>query len=628
MRDLYQRVTSLASLRNAWEEIEADASAAERESIAPSIQRFRKHADEKLEKLSQALASGEYLPKNLTRIEFPKSDGGIRVIDVPAVRDRVVERSLLKVLAPLVDPFLGHASFAYREGLGVRDAVQEVARLRDEGLGWVLRADVDDCFPSLPKDLAVDELREIVRDRSLDELVNQLLGRRTSTPHGLREVPGIPQGTSLSPLLANLVLRHLDAALLDAGFPVVRYADDFTVVAKTAFAANAARKVADQALKELGMTLGEDKTELMSFEQGFAFLGEDFGSRYPLVENGHRVEEPVRKTVFLGSRGSRAWMSEGRLEVKSKNDASLLDVPISHVERIVCFGPVGVSAGLRSWAFYHDVDIVFCSKRGNYLGQHLSATSPKRPARLRAQLDATGSTEVAMPVAIAIVSSKMRHQLTLLRRYTRQENADELRECVTAVDALLVLLRDAANPSEIMGIEGAAAVAYFEGLAAVLPAELEFDGRSRRPPLDIMNAALGYGYAILLGEAVAALVAAGLDPSIGFLHSDSDNRPSLALDLMEEFRPYVVDLAIVQAARRGTLTVEHGRTKEGREGVWLTKAGKSVVVESYERRMLQVTGGALPEFRGSIRRHLYRQAQRLASAVTGAGDPWTGLSWR
>ena len=119
------------------------------------------------------------------------------------------------------------------------------------------------------------------------------------------------------------------------------------------------------------------------------------------------------------------------------------------------------------------------------------------------------------------------------------------------------------------------------------------------------------------GEA-PALLATGLDPGIGILHGDAEHRPSLALDLLEELRPMVVDQVVLEAARQGQLSPEHARTEEGRTGVMLTRAGRQALLDGYERRMLQTTRGALPDFTGTIRRHVYRQAQRLRTAIAEA----------
>ena len=135
-------------------------------------------------------------------------------------------------------------------------------------------------------------------------------------------------------------------------------------------------------------------------------------------------------------------------------------------------------------------------------------------------------------------------------------------------------------------------------------------------------------YTVLLGECVTAIYAAGLDPGFGVLHSDDDRRPSLALDLMEEFRPFVVDQVVLEAARSRALRPEHRRSEDGKVGVWLTNAGREALLSTYERRMQRRTAGAIPGFAGTIRRHLYRQAQRFSSLIVQGDGAFEGMSWR
>ena len=147
------------------------------------------------------------------------------------------------------------------------------------------------------------------------------------------------------------------------------------------------------------------------------------------------------------------------------------------------------------------------------------------------------------------------------------ETCSALRDAVREAGA-------AADVQELMGVEGAASARYFACVSALLPEEMRFTARSRRPPLDLPNAALSYAYAILLGECVGALLAAGLEPSLGVLHSSTDKRPSLALDLMEEFRPLLVDRTVVALLRTGRLRVEHAVPSPDGEGVWLSRDGR------------------------------------------------------
>lgn len=622
---LYDRAISPAALRRAWGEVLAN----DREDglLSPAIERFEEDVSTKLDALRLELVEGRYRPFDLTEVEIPKEDGS-RSLQIPAVRDRIVERCLLDALTPCVDPSLGSSSFAYRPGLGVADAVQALVALREEGLTWVLRTDVHDCFPSIPIGLARRMLASLVNDEDLLALVDVLLARAVVRPHrGRGTMRGLAQGCAFSPLLANLVLTDLDDALADEGFPCVRYADDLAIAVSSPEEGWEAARCATTALEVHGMTLGADKTEVMSFDEGFCFLGEDFGPRYPPLLDDHRVVEPERRVLYAGMQGGRVRVAAGRVIAETAEDVEVLDVPMHQVARVVCFGSVGLSAGARTWAMSNDVDVAFVSRRGSYLGAMVPATAGTRAKRLRAQLAFADDPARSLRLAIAIADAKIRKQIVLLQRFGRREQAPDTAEAVAQMRHMLTMLPASTSTEEVMGVEGAAAAAYFPCLGRLFPDELRFDHRTRQPPLDIANSALSYLYTVLGGECASALVAAGLDPAIGFFHADDEDRPSLALDLLEEFRPLIADQVVLNAARIGELRADSGWTEEGRPGILLTKAARTSLLAGYERRMLQMTRGALPGFAGTLRRHLYRQAERLQVTVS-RDEPWTGLSWR
>lgn len=615
---LFAHFCSVETLTQAWRVVQDNDLADGTE--APGVARFAGAAEANLQRLSDELAEGSWTPGELTLVEIPK-DEGVRTLHIPRVEDRIVARALLDVALPFIDPELGPASFAYRPGLGVVDAVQTVVGLRDEGLSWVARTDVDDCFPHVQRDLAQRRFAALVPDGRLGELVARLGDRVYRTRTGSYRIPaGVPQGCPLSPTLANLVLVDIDNALMSAGFSVVRYADDLAILAPTERDAWEAIRVANEAATELGMQLGADKTRVMSFTESFSFLGEDFNARYPPALT--RLAEPDQRVLYVARDGGRVSVQQGRVVVHDDTDTELLDVAQTQVSRIVCFGSVGLSSGARTWALANDIDIVLASRNGNYLGTMLSHEDRYRPARLRAQLAVP--SEKGLGISRAIIDAKIHKQRVLLQRAARRGNADRVVDAVGQLGELRQMLPDAHSPQELMGVEGAAARFYFPCLGALMPEELRFELRSRRPPSDVANAALSFLYTILLGECVTALHAVGLEPSIGVLHADDDNRPSLALDLMEEFRPMVVDAVVQRLAAHKELTASHGR-REG-DATLLTRAGRAAVLAGYENRMLQTTS-ALPDFTGSIRRHLFRQAQRLRTAIM-TDQPFTGMSWR
>lgn len=179
MAALLERAMTIRSLRRAWEDVLANDRADG--VLSPGIERFADDAATNLEKLSDELATGSYRPRDLTEVAI-HDDGDVRTLHIPAVRDRVVERSLLEVITPWVDPVLGFSSFAYRAGLGVSDAVQTLVGYREEGLRWVLRTDVNDCFPSIPVGHARRLLGALVPDEEALAVVDLLLDRAAVRP--------------------------------------------------------------------------------------------------------------------------------------------------------------------------------------------------------------------------------------------------------------------------------------------------------------------------------------------------------------------------------------------------------------------------------------------------------------
>lgn len=615
------------ALHDAWIDVRAAAVAGD--TVSGAIKHFERHLEDNLAHLERALAGGWYQPRDLHVARLPKDDGSTRLLHVPAVADRVVERAILNVVSPLIDPTLSDASHAYRPGRGVDSAVRAVVELREAGLRWVARSDVDDCFPSIDPSMVWAALTRFEVDPGVLHVIRRLLGRRASARHPEEHLRGIPQGSPLSPLFMNMVLAPFDEALLARGCALIRYADDFVIAELTREGAEVALERARTTLDGMGLRMNPDKTHITSFDIGFEFLGEDFGPRYPVAEDpASAVSAPL--TLFVGKQGARVRNVRGRVIVQSDADVELLNVPESKVGRLVLAGSVGLSAGARSWALVNDVPVTLLSRKGSLLGEMLTTGSPSHGRRVADQVRFASDEDASRAVATTIVCGKIRKQRVVLQR-TARGRGDAASDALATMTSALAGAATAASVASLMGFEGAAAHAYFGAVGALMPPGMTFEQRSRRPPADVVNAALSYAYAILLGECVAALAAAGLQSGFGLLHDseDRDNRPSLALDLMEEFRPWVVDAAVFALARRGELTPDHGETPMGREGIWLTSEGKRRLVEAYEKRMLTKADSAIPGFRGSIRRCLYRQAQRLALHIAAPGThPFTECSWR
>jgi len=193
--------------------------------------------------------------------------------------------------------------------------------------------------------------------------------------------------------------------------------------------------------------------------------------------------------------------------------------------------------------------------------------------------------------------------------------------------ALAAATEDAGGPADLFGIEGEAASIYFSRFGSMLrDDDLVFEGRTRRPAQDPLNAALNYAYALLLGDMIRAVRSCGLDPHIGFLHSSSRNKPALALDLMEEFRAPIADSVVVRAFNNGELRVVDFVNALG--SCSLTERGRKALIAAYERRVLGEFTHPTFGYKVSWRRAMEIQARLILGVLDGTQASYVGVRIR
>ena len=373
-----------------------------------------------------------------------------------------------------------------------------------------------------------------------------------------------------------------------------------------------------------GSRLTDVTTQYIDEENALASVGVDPWATRPSDEPTGKAD----RILYVGRDGARVHVKAGRVLVDAPGSLPATSVPKNSVTRIVLSGNVGLSAGARSWAMRSGVDVVCLSRRGSYQGTLIGANRGAHASRLLAQVALVGDRERRVRLAASLIGAKIRGQIQVLTRIARRDETVYVADTTAHMHAWRRSLADTRTLDEIMGIEGACSNAYFDVLSGCVPADVTFDGRSRRPPRDLPNAALSYGYAILLSECVGALHAAGLEPSLGIAHAPTDKRPSLALDLMEQFRPLLVDQTVMALLRTRKLRPEHGVVEAQAGGVWLGADGKKILVDAYEAACQRSVTGALPGYSGSWRRHITHSARMLARAIAEPDYPWSGVAWR
>ncbi|MEO6193689.1 MAG: reverse transcriptase domain-containing protein [Thermoanaerobaculia bacterium] len=272
---MLDELTSRGTLYAAFDRVRENGGC--RGSDGVSVEDFHENLDFEIDHLQDRLLRRRYHPLPLLRFQVPKSNSKLRTLSVPAVRDRVVQTAVYQLTREIFETEFEECSYAFREGRSVKDAVHRIDELRRQGFRWILDADIEGFFDNIDHDKLIARLRRL----SLDPYVLALFERwiRAEVYDGTRIVPlarGIPQGSVVSPMLANLFLDQLDENLALFGQTLVRYADDFLVLCKTPEDASQALELTDYLLEELDLRLNREKTRTTSFDEGFKFLGAIF----------------------------------------------------------------------------------------------------------------------------------------------------------------------------------------------------------------------------------------------------------------------------------------------------------------------------------------------------------------
>ncbi|WP_295457064.1 reverse transcriptase domain-containing protein [uncultured Thiodictyon sp.] len=221
--------------------------------------------------LAHELRSGSYHPSTPQTISIAKANGERRELRVFAIRDRVAQRALLDVLQARTDPEMSPCSYGYRPGRGVAGAVARVRTFLDGGLSWVVDADIERCFDSIPRGPLLAEVARRVGAPEAAELVAQWLGWDTAEQ---RDQVGIPQGSVLAPWLCNVYLWRLDDAMQEEHAAMVRFADDVVLLCAGRCRAQALEQRCAQVVERMRLRLHPLKTAIVDASRPFRFLGQ------------------------------------------------------------------------------------------------------------------------------------------------------------------------------------------------------------------------------------------------------------------------------------------------------------------------------------------------------------------
>lgn len=522
-----------------------------------------------------------------------KPDSSQRQIEKLGLSELVVQYALLDACAPVFERMFEPQSYGYRPGRSRQQAAQAIEAAIAQGYGWVLESDVADFFPSVSHALLEQRLRAELPQA--DGPAVDLIMACVRTGYELQgsvqpRSRGLAQGAPLSPLLANLVLDRFDerfAPGTDELPPVrlVRYADDFVLLARSEDDARSAETVVNQALAELGLRTSSEKTAIRQVTEGFEFLGMCFGSQGQAPSQAE-LHMPENKPLYVTEPGAYLGLSGEALEVRLRGRL-LLTRPTARVSEVVLLAPASLSSLLLARLQERGI----CVTLGHRGGRHMGCVAPDsrtflaRSHRQAHSYERMGD-DVQLALAREIAAAKVRNQAALLSQRFAAGDA----ELITRLEQLASGIEAAPDRGGIRGLEGQAAQKFFARLAQDIadPAfawSKRLKGHEPGEEPDRINAMLNFGYFLLYSRINAGLRAQGLNPYLGFLHETGDRFETLVADMQELFRPHV-DRLVVRLVNLKVLRAEHFEAHAGR-GMRFGREGMKLFVQHFESELLR-----------------------------------------
>ena len=282
---LYDKIQRMDVLEEAWEIVRRNGGSPGIDGI--TIRETEKGVETLLNEIQSELKSKTYKPSSLKRIYIPKANGKQRPLSIPTVKDRITQTAIKIIIEPIFETQFEPYSFGFRPDKSAHDAVDEIVKYLNYGCEYVIDADIKACFDNIDKSRLMEQVARRISDGAILHLIRQFLDAGIMEGSEIHSQDrGTPQGSPLSPLLANIYLDQLDKQWKASGLTgryggnahLIRYADDFLIL--TTSNPETAKRKLEEIMKELDLTLNTEKTRIVKAEEGFDFLGFRFVRQY------------------------------------------------------------------------------------------------------------------------------------------------------------------------------------------------------------------------------------------------------------------------------------------------------------------------------------------------------------
>src|SRR3989338_8187999 len=323
-------------------------------------------------------------------------------------------------------------------------------------------------------------------------------------------------------------------------------------------------------------------------------------------------------TIYLDEQGSEV-KKKGELIIIEKDDKTISEIPLAQLDRMVIIGNIQITTPALALLFDKEIPVSFITTYGNYRGKLKPPTHKNIKLRLN-QYACYNDSCFRLNYSREVIRTKLKNGKTFLQKHWRNNPEIDINQEIGEIEASLKRLDAAESLEEIRGFEGAAARGYFSAFGRLIKKEFKFEKRTKRPPKDPVNALLSLGYTLLFNEILSAVEAIGFDHYLGFLHEIEYGRPSLAVDMMEEFR-YLIDGHTLALINKEILKRENF-IEQDNGGFYLNEKGREEFYRQYEKRI--TTEVQYQEMSLNYRRVFCYQAEKLARVVNGEEERYAG----
>lgn len=317
--------------------------------------------------------------------------------------------------------------------------------------------------------------------------------------------------------------------------------------------------------------------------------------------------------LYITEQGSVLCKTGERLVVR-KEDEILLDVQCDKIDAVLIFGNVQFTTQAVRKLFEHNIELALLTRTGRLIGQ-LTPPMPKNIELRMTQYERYKDKDFVLRISKAIVTGKLKNSLQVLRRFSYNHPEVKLDNEAKGLERLLIEIQSKSSIPELMGIEGSGAKIYFAGFSKMMRGEFDFKGRKKRPAPDPVNALLSFGYTLLFNEISSFLDGIGFDPYIGFFHRVDYGRPSLAADLIEEFRAPAIDRLTLRLVNNHIFTLEDFSPHPKSGSMYLKREKMRRYLEEYEIYISyefdHPEKGEKSNLRKCFREQIYKLAQTI-----------------